>query len=213
MSSDLILSNNSKDTEVGPLAKIADRANEFVNQAKAQNTVRAYQADWTHFERWCKAHSQSSLPASPETVALYLTDLAATRKTATITRRISSISQAHQIVGFEMPTKASQVRLVLAGIRRTKGTAAASKTPVLVEDLRRMVSKLPVNLLGVRDRALLLVGFAGAFRRSELVGLDVADVEITRDGLVVMLRRSKTDQEGEGRKARPKELPGPPFTA
>jgi integrase len=133
-------------------------------------------------------------------VALYVTDLAATHKTATITRRISAISQAHQIAGFETPTGSSQVRLVMAGIRRTKGTAQAAKTPVLVDDLRRMIDRLPENLLGARDRALLLLGFAGAFRRSELVALDVGDVEVTRDGLVVAVRRSKTDQEGEGRR-------------
>jgi integrase len=200
MPTDLIVSERPQDTEVGPLTEIADRANEFVKQAKARNTVRAYQSDWTHFEGWCKVHGMFSLPATPETVALYVTDIAAIRKTATITRRISSISQAHQIAGFETPTKSSQVRLVLAGIRRTKGTAQAAKTPVLVDDLRRMISKLPENLLGVRDRGLLLICFAGAFRRSELVGLDVADVDITRDGLVITLRRSKVDQEGGGRK-------------
>ncbi|MBS1828803.1 MAG: site-specific integrase [Acidobacteria bacterium] len=200
MPSELILSSRPKNTEVGPLAEIADRASEFIHHSKAASTVRAYRCDWTHFESWCKAHGQASLPATPETVALYVTDLATTHKTATIIRRISAISQAHQIAGFETPTKTAQVRLVLAGIRRTKGTAQAAKTPVLVDDLRRMISRLPNNLLGVRDRALLLVGFGGAFRRSELVALDVADVAVTRDGLVVTIRRSKTDQEGEGRK-------------
>jgi site-specific recombinase XerD len=200
MPSELIPSSRPTDTEVGPLAGIAGRASEFIHHSKATSTVRAYRCDWTHFESWCKAHDQSSLPATPVTVALYVTDLAATHKTATITRRISAISQAHQIAGYETPTKSSQVRLVMAGIRRTKGTAQAAKTPVLVDDLRRMISRLPNNLLGVRDRALLLVGFGGAFRRSELVALDVADVAVTRDGLVVVIRRSKTDQEGEGRK-------------
>ena len=200
MPNDLIVSSPSQDTEVGPLAEIADRASEFVNQSKAKNTVRAYQSDWSHFELWCRAHGQISLPATSETVAFYLTDLSSTHKTGTLVRRISAISQAHQIAGFETPTGSSQVRLVMAGIRRTNGTAQVAKTPVLVEDLRRMVSKLPGNLLGVRDRALLLVGFSGAFRRSELVALDVADAIINRDGIVIVIRRSKTDQEGEGRK-------------
>jgi site-specific recombinase XerD len=200
MTTDLIVSERFQDTEVGPLAEIADRANEFVNQAKAQNTVRAYQSDWTHFEGWCRARSVCSLPATTETVAFYLTDLSSTLKTGTLVRRISAISQAHQIAGFETPTRSSQVRLVMAGIRRTSGTAQVAKTPVLVEDLRRMVSKLPKNLLGVRDRALLLVGFSGAFRRSELVAVDVSDAAVTRDGIVVNIRRSKTDQDGQGRK-------------
>lgn len=200
MPTDLILAIPQDNSEIGPLAEIADRASEFVQHSKAANTVRAYRSDWTHFESWCKAHGQSSLPATPETVALYVTDLATTHKTATIIRRISAISQAHQIAGYETPTKSSKVRLVMAGIRRSKGTAQVAKTPVLVEDLRRMLSNLPENLLGVRDRVLLLIGFCGAFRRSELVALDAGDVAVTREGLVVTIRRSKTDQEGEGRK-------------
>jgi site-specific recombinase XerD len=200
MSTDLIVSDHPNNTQFGPLADIADRASEFVQHSKAKNTIRAYRADWCHFEGWCSAHGQSSLPASPATVALYVTDLSSTHKTATITRRISAISQAHQIAGLETPTKSSQVRLVLAGIRRSKGTAQTAKTPVLVDDLRRMLAGLPENLLGVRDRVLLLIGFCGAFRRSELVALDVGNVAVTRDGLVVTIRRSKTDQEGEGRK-------------
>ena len=197
MPTDLILSTPSQHNEIGPLAKIADRASEFIHQSKASNTIRAYRSDWTHFESWCKAHGQLALPATPETVVLYVTDLATTHRTSTITRRISAISQAHQIAGLDTPTGSASVRLVMAGIRRSKGTAQSAKTPVLVDDLRRMISRLPDNLLGVRDRALLLVGFGGAFRRSELVGLDVADVGVTRDGIVVTIRRSKTDQEAE----------------
>jgi integrase len=101
---------------------------------------------------------------------------------------------------METPTGSAKVRLVMAGIRRTKGTAQTGKTPILVDDLRRILAGLPGNLLGVRDRVLLLIGFCGAFRRSELVALDAADVAVTREGLVVTIRRSKTDQEGEGRK-------------
>jgi site-specific recombinase XerD len=200
MPTELILPNRPTNTEIGPLAEIADRASEFIHQSKSKNTIRAYRADWSHFESWCKSHGQSSLPANPDTVALYVTDLAATHKPATITRRLSAVSQGHQIAGMESPTKAAKVRLVLAGIRRTLGTAQEAKTPVLVEDLKRMIARLPEGLLGIRDRALLLIGFAGGFRRSELTALDRDAVEIARDGLVVTIRRSKTDQEGEGRK-------------
>lgn len=200
MPTDLIVPDRSTDTEIGPLAEIADRASDFIRQSKATNTIRAYRADWAHFESWCKAHGQASLPATAETVALYVTDLAATHKPSTITRRISAISQAHQIAGMETPTGSAKVRLVMAGIRRTKGTAQTGKTPILVDDLRRMLAGLPGNLLGVRDRVILLIGFCGAFRRSELVALDVADAAFTREGLVLTIKRSKTDQEGEGRK-------------
>ncbi len=187
-------------SQIRSLDEIADRASEFAQQSKARNTSRAYRSDWTHFENWCRTHRQSSLPALAECVALYVTDLASTRKPATIARRISAISQAHQIAGFETPTTTSKVRLVMAGIRRSKGTAQKAKTPVLIEDLRKMVDRLPETLLGVRDHAILLVGFSGALRRSELVALNVADTVFTRDGLTVTIRRSKTDQEGEGRK-------------
>jgi site-specific recombinase XerD len=200
MPTDLILPDRLTGTEIGPLAEIADRASEFIQQSKSKNTIRAYRADWDHFTAWCKAHGRTSLPASADTVALYVADLAASLKPATITRRISAISQAHQIAEIESPTRAAKVRLVLAGIRRTLGTAQEAKTPVLVDDLKRMIARLPEGLIGIRDRALLLIGFAGGFRRSELTALDAADVAITREGLVVTIRRSKTDQEGEGRK-------------
>jgi integrase len=197
---DLIVSGQNAHTEIGPLAEIAGRASDFIRESKARNTVRGYQADWHHFTGWCQDHGQLPLPASPDSVALYLADLSTTHKPATLTRRISAISQAHQISGIESPTMASKVRLVMAGIRRTLGTAQVAKSPVLVEDLKRMISKLPEGLIGVRDRVLLLIGFCGAFRRSELVALDLDAVEITADGLVITIKRSKTDQEGVGRK-------------
>jgi integrase len=133
-------------------------------------------------------------------VTLYLADLASRCKVATLTRRLSAISQAHQMAGHEPPTTGAAVRTVMAGIRRTKGTAPTTKAAALTDDIRAMVAALPVGLLGVRDRALLLVGFAGAFRRSELVSLDRSDLEFTTDGLTVTLRRSKSDQEGQGRR-------------
>lgn len=200
MSTGLIVPTRSTSQEIGPLADIADRASEFAQRSKSSNTIRAYRADWAHFTGWCDAHALIALPATPESVCLYVTDLSSTHKPATLTRRISAISQAHQIAGLDTPTSSPKVAAVLSGIRRTKGTVQVAKAPVLVEDLRRMVSRLPVGSLGVRDRALLLVGFSGAFRRSELVALDFADVAFTREGLVVTIRRSKTDQEGEGRK-------------
>src|SRR5689334_3930544 len=109
------------------LAENADQAAEFAQRSKAANIIRAYKADWAHFSAWCKRHSQCPLPASPEAVALYVTDLAASHKPATITRRMSAVSQAHQIAGYDSPTRAASVRLVLAGIRRTKGTAQTAK--------------------------------------------------------------------------------------
>lgn len=186
--------------ELAFLSQVEHQAKDFAAHSKASNTIKAYRSDWDHFSRWCATHTFLPLPATPETVAFYLSDLATTHKASTLTRRVSAISQAHQIAAFETPTKSSKVRLVLAGIRRTKGTAATAKTPVMIDELKRMVARLPEGLLGVRDRALLLIGFTGGFRRSELIGLDHDAVATSRDGLVVTIRRSKTDQESEGRK-------------
>jgi site-specific recombinase XerD len=183
------------------LELVADDARDFAAHAKAANTLKAYRTDWAHFSEWCALHRLVSLPAEPRTVALYLSDLANTHKVSTLYRRLSGISQAHQAAGFSTPTTDAQVRLVFQGIRRTLGSAPAQKHAAITAEVRAMVDTLSlISLIGTRDRALLLVGFAGAFRRSELVSLDVGDVTFSSDGLVVQLRRSKTDQEGEGRK-------------
>jgi site-specific recombinase XerD len=151
------------------------------------------------FFTWCKQYGVNSRPAAPETIVRYLTDLAVRGlKVSTITRRVSAISQAHQSVGLDSPTHSLLVRSTLAGIRREIGVTQLGKAPVLTEDLRVMVNALPHSLIGKRDATLLLLGFSGAFRRSELVGLDVEDLRFIREGLKVTLRRSKTDQEGEG---------------
>jgi len=177
------------------------QAEHYFRASQAFNTRRAYGADWRHFLQWCQAAGRGSLPASPETLVLYLSALAQTAKTSTLARRASAISQAHQAAGFDSPTHHLAVRKVMAGIRREKGTAQTGKRPVVTEDLRAMVGPLKKNrALDVRDRALLLVGFAGAFRRSELVGLNVDDLEFNREGLVANIRRSKTDPEGQGRR-------------
>jgi integrase len=184
-----------------PLALLHDQAEQFLRAAKAPSTLRAYLSDWEHFRRWCEQHSLCALPASPETIALYLTALAATHRPATMTRRLTAITKAHQIAGHPSPASMQQpaVSETLKGIRRTLGTAQTTKAALLTADIRRMLEALPDTLAGCRDRALLLLGFAGGFRRSELAALDVEDVQTTDDGLIVKLRRSKTDPEGQGR--------------
>lgn len=189
-------------TELAPLAIATERAREYILHAKAASTVRAYRSDWRHFVAWCVAHALGSLPATPETVGLFLAEFGGLLKPATLQRRLAAIAKAHQAAGHESPAsmKYAAVSEVWKGIKRTHGTAQECKAAVLTKDLRAMVRTLPGSLLGMRDRALLLIGFAGAFRRSELVALQVEDCEFTTDGVVITLRRSKTDQEGEGRK-------------
>ncbi len=182
------------------LQALGRAADGFARKAKSANTRRAYTADWDDFGYWCQRFGRVPLPASPETVALYLADCSGRLKASTLQRRLATIAEAHKTAGLESPTRSPQVRLVWAGIRREKGVAQDHRKPVLTRHLRAMLAHLPATLVGARDRALLLLGFAGAMRRSELVGLDVADVAFTDDGLVAVVRRSKTDQTGVGRK-------------
>jgi integrase len=183
------------------LAPLADAARAFAAAARADRTRDAYRLQWSTFETWCSAHGLASMPAAPESVALYLTARANEgRKVATLALALAAISQAHQLAGHTSPRSAPVVREAFKGIRRTLGSAPSQKAPILAGQLRAMVSGLTDTVSGKRDRALLLVGFAGAFRRSELVGLTVADLAFSSEGLTITLRHSKTDQEGQGRK-------------
>jgi site-specific recombinase XerD len=182
------------------LEDIGADATRYLEQSKAPNTRRAYAADWADFTAWCEKYNRTSLPALPDTVAYYLADRSQDLKTSTLQRRLATITEAHRAAGLVSPNKSAQVRLVWAGIRREKGVAQNHKKPVLTKHIREMVENLPDGPLGVRDRALILLGYAGAMRRSELVGLDIGDVSVSEEGLVVVIRKSKTDQVREGRK-------------
>jgi site-specific recombinase XerD len=180
-------------------AEDIERAVNFARQNKAESTRKAYRSDFASFSVWCNARGVEALPATPETVAAYLAaEAEAGKKPATIGRR-AAISYAHKLAGHEPPTNSELVKATLGGIRRAVGAAPARKTPAVAEVTRDMARAAPAGRLkGLRDKALLLLGFGGAFRRSELVALDVADLEKTDDGLRVTIRRSKTDQEGVG---------------
>jgi integrase len=177
-----------------------DQVREFIRASKAESTVRGYQNDWREFCKWSEGHAVCPLPALPESVAAYIAECAGRLKVGSIQRRLNAIAEAHKALALVSPTHSGLVRSTLKGIRRTKGTAATQKAPTLIEDIRAMVGATDAGLIGLRDRALILLGFAGAFRRSELVGLNLEDCAFGKDGLVVTLRRSKTDQDGEGRK-------------
>jgi site-specific recombinase XerD len=182
-----------------PALPAAELVREFVRASKAENTLRGYRADWGDFCAWSEARGLCPLPASPDGVAGYIAQCARHLKPGSIQRRLNAIAEAHKAARLESPTHTPIVRNVLKGIRRTMGTAPAQQAPALTDDIRAMADATDARLIGTRDRALILLGFAGAFRRSELVGLDVEDCAFTRDGLTVTLR-SKTDQDGAGRK-------------
>ncbi len=179
-------------------AAVAAETRAYLEAAVAANTRRAHRSHWADFRAWCDSHGCSALPASAETVAAYLTVQAQSRRVGTLEHRLATIAKAHHAAGLPNPAASELVRLQMRGIRRIRGIAPMQKTPTLVADLRAMVATLPDSLLGVRDRALLLVGFAGAFRRAELVALDFADLAFSAEGVTITVRRSKTDQERVG---------------
>jgi len=171
-------------------------ARTYAERSLSDSTRRGYARDLAAFQVWCQARAVTALPAAPQTLAAYLADLTLTDRPATIGRKVAAIAVAHRDAGLESPTEHGMVKRTLAGIRRDKGTAQHQKAALLVNDLRRILAPLGTSLLDRRDRALLLLGFAAALRRSELVALRVADVRFEEEGLVLTLRRSKTNQEG-----------------
>lgn len=201
MSQASLAANRGSTKQLAELAPLAETARSYVAAARSERTRAIYRAQWSAFAGWCEACGLVALPAPAETVALYLTARAQQgRKVSTLALALAAISQAHQMAGHESPRSSTVVREAFKGIRRTHGSAPRQKAPVLAAQLRTMVEALPADLRGLRDRALLLVGFAGAFRRSELVAVTVGDVVFSVEGVTVTIRRSKTDQEGHGRK-------------
>jgi site-specific recombinase XerD len=182
------------------LARDLEQAAAYAAAGTAPSTRRAYAADWRRFTAWCAGHGLDALPASPGAVAAFLAAEAGQgRVPSTLGRRLAAIRAAHLRAGHEPPSGSEAVRATLRGIRRTVGVAPVKKAPATTELVRRMVDACDAGTLGgLRDRALLLLGFAGAFRRGELVALDAPDLEEVAGGLRVRVRRSKTDQEGQG---------------
>lgn len=177
---------------------LAARAAGLAEGARAANTRRAYAADWRHFATWCARHGLVPLPAEPASVGFYLADHEAILSVATLTRRLSAIAVTHRTARHAIDTRHPAIRDVMRGLRRSKGVAQYHAEALTVPLLRRVLASCGERLIDRRDRALLLVGFMAALRRSELVALDYADLAVVPDGLRVTIRRSKGDQEGEG---------------
>ena len=187
-----------KNTDLA-LLDLAEAAKNYIDQSLSFATRKAYASDVKIFSAWCAAHALAALPAAPETVALFLADQARAGVAAsTLNRRLAAIKCAHEAKGHDTPTAHKGVTAALKGIRRAKGTAPTKKKAATADIVKEMVRRCPHTLAGQRDRALLLLGFAGAFRRAELVALTVADLAFVADGLRVTIRKSKTDQEGAG---------------
>ena len=173
-----------------------------LKNSKAKNTLRAYQADFKDFSIFCSKNGFSSIPTEPKILSLYLTHLSATSKFSTLKRRIASISVVHKMKGHYLDTKHPIVMENLHGIRRAKRTKQLGKKPILINDLKSIINAIDqfnkIEKKKLRDKAILLVGFSGGFRRSELVEIEYDDVEFVSEGVKIFIKRSKTDQSGEG---------------
>lgn len=184
------------------LQDAAAAADAFATASRASSTWRAYESDWRIFVFWCQSVNLQALPATPTTLAMFLA-AEAQRGTApsTLNRRLAAIRLMHLGARVISPHDTVEVHEVMRGIRRLSTRGVIKKEPAVDEQIKSMVDTCDAaTFQGLRDRALLLLGFAGAFRRSELVALDVADLKVTPEGLIVLIRKSKTDQESEGQR-------------
>ncbi|MBP2315465.1 site-specific integrase [Azospirillum soli] len=179
--------------------EIAARAAAYASRARADNTIDTYRSAWNAYTAWCGDLGFQPLAGDPEVVGMYLAKAADRLSVTTLEVHLSAITAAHRTVGASFDRKHYFIRSVLDGIARTKGRRPTRvAAPILPEILARMVANLPSTPKGVRDRAIILLGFGGALRRSEIVALDLADIEFRDRGVKVVIGRSKTDQQGEG---------------
>lgn len=180
---------------------LSEKSIESLSETRSVNTLDAYESDWNDFCDWCRFHRKNAFPASSDTVVNYINDLADNAKISTIRRRISAISENFNAAGLEEnnPCRAWIVKEALTGLSRRLGTAQKGKTPVYWEDLEKIMALMKPDVLGdIRDKAILLTGFMGAFRRSELAGLNVENLARFPQGLVITVTQSKTDQKKTG---------------
>tara|TARA_B110000977_G_C11090474_1_gene496639 strand:+ start:58 stop:1020 length:963 start_codon:yes stop_codon:yes gene_type:complete len=173
-----------------------------LRNSKASNTLRAYKADYKDFSLFCSKNNFQSMPTQPKIMALYLTHLSKTSKYSTLKRRLASISVLHKMKGYYIDTKHPIIIENLMGIKRTNGSNQKSKKSLLISDLKLLIKAIDQSkekdIRKVRDKALVLIGFSGGFRRSELVDIEYEDIEFVTEGVKIFVKRSKTDQSGEG---------------
>ena len=173
-----------------------------IKTSKSINTVRAYKSDFSHFLNFCKKNNFRSLPADPKIVSFYITHLSSNSKVSTLKRRLASISVIHRIKGHYIDIKHPLIIENLMGIQRKKGVFQKSKNPILINELKEIINAIEKlekkEIRKARDKALILIGFSGGFRRSELVSIEIEDLEFTKEGIKIFIKRSKTDQSGEG---------------
>ncbi len=170
--------------------------------SKANNTLRAYKSDFKDFGAFCTKHGFNPLPSEPKIISLYLTHLSKNFKVSTLRRRLVSISMVHKLKGYYLDTKHPIIIENLMGIKRSKGSIQKGKKPLLINHLKLIINAIDEqefeDIKKLRDKTIILVGFGGGFRRSELISIDYEDLEFVTEGLKITIRKSKTDQFGEG---------------
>jgi len=173
-----------------------------LRNSKAPNTLRAYQADFKDFSGFCVKNGLNSMPTEPKILSIYLTNLSKTSKYSTLKRRIASISMIHKMKGHYLDTKHPIIMENLHGIKRIKGTSQKAKKPILIRDLKQIINAIhqynQSENKKFRDKAIILIGFSGGFRRSELVNITYDDIEFVNEGVKIFIKKSKNDQSGEG---------------
>lgn len=180
------------------IGELLENSKGFIERSISEATKTAYASDFSQFVKFCENNGFESLPASSETVGLWITDMAKKGlRPSTIQRRMTAITQAHKVSSLETPID-EIVRKIYSGIRRTIGTATNKRAPITKDILKKTIDKMPSDIIGIRDRAILLIGWSAAMRRSEIVSLNVEDLKPVSEGIIVRFCRSKTDQEGIG---------------
>ena len=173
-----------------------------LRNSKSNNTLRAYKSDFKDFVTFCAKHGFQSMPSEPKIVSIYLTNLSKNSKISTLRRRLVSISMLHKLKGHYLDTKHPIIVENLMGIKRTKGSFQKGKKPLLINNLKAIINVIDEEnydqIKKLRDKSIILIGFGGGFRRKELISIDYEDLEFVPEGLKIIIRRSKTDQFGEG---------------
>ena len=191
----MVIGNNMNDL-ISDVKNLEIETLKNLKNSKSNNTLRAYQSDFKDFSAFCAKNGFSSMPTQPKIIALYITNLSKFSKFSTLKRRIASISVIHKLKGHYLDTKHPVIMENLHGIKRTLGSRQKAKKPILINDLKLIINAIDKE--NKRDKALILVGFSGGFRRSELVNIEYDDVEFVTEGVKILIKRSKTDQSGEG---------------
>ena len=174
-----------------------------LQNSKAKNTIRAYKSDFKDFGLFCSQNGFKALPSEPKIVSLYLTYLSTKEvKMSTLKRRLVSIGVIHKLKGYYLDTKHPSIIENIMGIKRRKGSKQKGKKPLLINNLKQIINVIDEKKIDeikkLRDRSIILIGFSGGFRRNEIVSLDYDDLDFVNEGLKISLKRSKTDQFGEG---------------